>query len=137
MVEDLRRMGEERLLALVREIEAILTERRGGEVGEGAGGEGGRWLRFEYTKCGKCSRCADGRYVHGPYWYLYEYTGGKMKSTYVGRRVTDGVASAHGAPGLAGKRPEDVYPREVERLRAGAGGCATALRQPRRSGGSR
>lgn len=85
---------------------------RGGAP-EGSEAAGGRWLRFEYTKCGRCVRCAAGRYVHGPYSYLYEYNGDRMRSIYIGRRMSEEVARALDAPGLAGKRPEDVYRAEA------------------------
>lgn len=118
-------MGEAELSALSREIETALEERRRErdrpEREEArVDGAGGRWLRFEFANCGKCARCTSGRYVHGPYWYLYEYIGGKMRSTYVGRRISEEAARAHGTPGLAGKRPQDIYPAEVAERRATA-----------------
>ena len=124
MTMDLDAMGNGELLSLKREIAAVLEgrrrkerERQRQERAESAG-EGGRWLEFEHTNCGKCPRCAAGLYVHGPYWYLYEYTGGKMRSKYLGRSLTEGKAEEHGFPELAGLRPEDVHPVEVAAGRA-------------------
>ena len=120
----LHAMGDADLLRLKYEVEAILEDRRREERERQrreraeALGEGGRWLEFEHTNCGKCPRCAAGLYVHGPYWYLYEYTGGKMRSRYVGRSFSEKAAEDHGFPELAGSRPEDVYPAEVARERA-------------------
>lgn len=41
--------------------------------------------RLESVSCGKrgCSRCP-----HGPYWYAYWWEGGKVRSRYIGRRLT-------------------------------------------------
>ncbi len=119
-------MGDGQLLSLKAEIEAILEsrrreerERRRREKAESLG-EGGRWLEYEHTNCGKCPRCAAGLYVHGPYWYLYEYTGGRMKSKYIGRTLAESAAEEHDFPEHAGSRPEDIYPAEVARERADA-----------------
>lgn len=125
-MEDFAAMDDERLAALARQIGALLKERRCQkarfrQAPSRTPGEGGRWLRFEYTNCGKCARCTAGLYVHGPYWYLYVYSGGKMRSTYLGRRMPEEAARAHGVPGLAGRRPEDVYPTEVANSRGAAG----------------
>lgn len=41
--------------------------------------------RLEPVNCGKpgCSRCP-----HGPYWYAYWREGGRVRSRYIGRRLT-------------------------------------------------
>lgn len=41
--------------------------------------------RLEPVNCGKagCSRCP-----HGPYWYAYWREGGKVRSRYIGRKLT-------------------------------------------------
>jgi hypothetical protein len=48
--------------------------------------EGGFYQR-ELIKCGKpkCRRCRH-RPAHGPYWYRYERRGGRLVSTYIGKR---------------------------------------------------
>lgn len=109
---------------LKRELEAVLEkrrreerERRRRERGKSVG-KGGRWLEYEHTNCGECPRYAAGLHIHGPYWYLCEYTGGKMRSRYVGRIFSEKAAEEHGLPDLVGLRPEDVYPVEVARERA-------------------
>lgn len=117
-MRDLEAMGDGELLVLKHEIEGILEsrrrearERRRRERVESLG-EGGRWLEHEKVNCGRCKKCAGGGRHHGPYWYLYEYTGGKMRSRYVGRRLFGEAAGAMGREDLADKRPEEVYPEE-------------------------
>lgn len=41
--------------------------------------------RLEPVNCGKpgCSKCP-----HGPYWYAYWREGGKVRSKYIGRKLT-------------------------------------------------
>ena len=41
--------------------------------------------RLEQVNCGKpgCSKCP-----HGPYWYAYWREGGKVRSKYIGRKLT-------------------------------------------------
>lgn len=41
--------------------------------------------RLQPVSCGKpgCGRCP-----HGPYWYAYWREGGKVRSRYIGRRLT-------------------------------------------------
>lgn len=123
---DLETMGDGELLSLKHGIEAVLEGRRHEERERWrrermeSVGEGGRWLEWEHTNCGKCPRCAAGLYVHGPYWYEYRYSGGRMRSRYIGRSFSEKAAEEHGFPELAGSRPEDVYPAGVARERAEA-----------------
>lgn len=44
-------------------------------------------LRHEWVKCGKaaCKRCTG--LGHGPYWYLYYRTKGRLKKTYIGKHL--------------------------------------------------
>jgi len=50
------------------------------------------WLyRQELVDCGKgvsgrCRKCANGP-GHGPYWYRYRWSDGKMHKRYVGKRL--------------------------------------------------
>jgi hypothetical protein len=52
----------------------------------------GGWLfRLELVDCGKgesgrCRKCADGP-SHGPYWYRYRWSDGKMHKRYVGKTL--------------------------------------------------
>jgi hypothetical protein len=52
------------------------------------------WIRSEYIRCGKdCAKCP----YHGPYWYRYERTDGKMHKKYLGRILElHHVLDAHG-----------------------------------------
>lgn len=125
-MRDLEAMGDGELLELKHEIEGILEsrrreerERRRRERAESLG-EGGVWLEWEHTNCGKCPRCAAGLYVHGPYWYEYRYTGGKMKSRYVGKRLSEDTAREHARPAWSGMAPEELHPAGVARARADA-----------------
>ncbi len=44
-------------------------------------------LRQQWVRCGKatCTRCP-----HGPYWYAYWREGGKRRSRYVGKLLSEG-----------------------------------------------
>ena len=46
----------------------------------------GGCYRLEYVRCGKCKRCAEGGYPHGPYWYKYSYRPGGQRKTYIGKQ---------------------------------------------------
>lgn len=50
--------------------------------------------RLEPVNCGKpgCSKCP-----HGPYWYAYWREGGRVRSKYIGRRLTDDELKLKGA----------------------------------------
>lgn len=101
---------------LIEEANAILTEREAeerrvqAEQKRVSRGEGGSWLEHELVNCGNCRRCADGDRHHGPYWYLYRYTGSRMVSTYVGRTLPQETAQRLGNDGIAGMTPEQAFP---------------------------
>ena len=108
------------LRALMREARALLDERereqrerRRRERIESAG-EGGSWLEHQLVNCGNCRRCQIGGYHHGPYWYLFTYTNGKMKSAYVGRRLKEEIAADAGYEEFTGLTPEEAYPEHYE-----------------------
>lgn len=48
-------------------------------------------FRLRYVRCGrlgcKCNQGNEG-FWHGPYWYGYKHTGGKVRSKYFGKRPT-------------------------------------------------
>jgi hypothetical protein len=47
--------------------------------------------RWEGVKCGKSAcRCATGQ-LHGPYWYAYQRQNGRVKSWYVGKKLSTGT----------------------------------------------
>ena len=102
--------------ALIEGANAILTEleaeerRLLAEQQRASRGEGGSWLEHELVNCGNCRRCADGGRHHGPYWYLYHYTGSRMVSRYIGRRLTEEAAEQFGRDELADLRPEEAFP---------------------------
>ncbi len=92
--------GAEELEDLSARIEAELTRRalaeRGGEdakreVVEVHPGSRGcyRLYRLERVRCGKQNcRCAkEGGELHGPYWYRYVRTNGRLTSGYVGKEL--------------------------------------------------
>lgn len=107
---ELRRLiGEAREELRRREVEERSRRRR--ERAESAG-ESGRWLEHERVNCGRCKRCVGGGRHHGPYWYLYEYRGGRMRSRYVGRRLFGDAAAQMGREDLAEMTPEEAYPEE-------------------------
>ena len=102
--------------ALIDEASAILAEREAEErrlleeekrVNRG---EGGSWLEHELVNCGNCPRCRAGGRHHGPYWYLYRYTGSRMVSRYIGRRLTKETAGELGKAEIVDLRPEDAFP---------------------------
>ena len=47
--------------------------------------------RRQYIRCGKtgCKRCP-----HGPYWYAYQNSNGRLKKIYVGKELPDAVIEA-------------------------------------------
>ncbi len=130
-MQDISGMTSVELRRLVSEAEEELRRReteerarRRRERAESAG-EGGRWLEHEMVNCGRCKRCLEGGRHHGPYWYLYTYTGGKMRSRYVGRRLFADAASDVGREDLADMTPEEVYPELYQQEHAGqTGGSA-------------
>ena len=77
-----------------------LQERRAGTRGRG---RGARYLRLERVKCGKkgCKKCTgENPQLHGPYWYLYrpKKNGDGRTSEYVGKRLTEDLATEFGIP---------------------------------------
>lgn len=89
-------------------------KRRRREERDASAGEGGRWLEWERTNCGKCPRCKTGAYVHGPYWYEYIYSGGRMTSRYIGKYLKEEAAARTGHEQWAGMTPEEVFPEAAE-----------------------
>lgn len=81
-VADLRRVAAEagRLLAFYDEMSQPAPN-----VVEQHSAPGG-CNRLEYVRCGKCKKCAEGGYPHGPYWYKYRYSSGKVRKTYHGKQ---------------------------------------------------
>jgi hypothetical protein len=59
--------------------------------------------RYQYVRCGRagCEACP-----HGPYWYAYQKTRGKLKKTYVGREL----------PAAVLLRMKELWPAIWERL---------------------
>ena len=74
-------------------------------------------LQFEMVNCGDCKKCLAGGRVHGPYWYRYYRSGGKMVSEYVGSEIKSKDATSEMPEG---SKPEDLYPERVERMRDAA-----------------
>ncbi len=118
--EQMQDMGAGELRGLIRDVGALLRQR---EIEEKERrrreriarlGEGGVWLEHELVNCGNCRRCQTGGYHHGPYWYLYEYTNGKMRSHYVGRRLKEEIAAKVGQEDLSCSTPEEAYPEAYE-----------------------
>lgn len=74
------------------EGEAGVTKRkpaRGKAIEERA--VGNKRYRLQGVRCGKENcRCARGK-LHGPYWYSYARSEGKIKSQYVGKKLPSGV----------------------------------------------
>lgn len=108
--------------ALISEARDILAHRESEEKRlvwgreHAEAGEGGRWLEHELINCGNCPRCKAGGRHHGPYWYLYRYTGSKMVSSYVGRRLTGEVARSLQREDLADLRPEAAFPESYPEM---------------------
>lgn len=120
MREQMQDMGTGELRGLIRTAGELLRqkeveekERRRRERVESLG-EGGSWLEHQFVNCGNCRRCQIGGYHHGPYWYLFTYTNGKMKSAYVGRKLKEEIAADVGCEELAGLTPEEAYPEHYE-----------------------
>lgn len=55
-----------------------------------------------------------GGYHHGPYWYLFTYMNGKMKSVYAGRKLKEEIAAEVGREELIDLTPEAAYPEDYE-----------------------
>lgn len=47
--------------------------------------------RRQYVRCGNppCKKCP-----HGPYWYAYQHSMGKMKKIYVGKNLPEAVIAS-------------------------------------------
>lgn len=123
MGKQLQGLSTGEIRSLIEEATAVLAEREAEErhLQEGREeqrdgqesarrGEGGRWLERELINCGNCRRCGDGGRHHGPYWYLYRYTGSRMTSRYVGRRLDAALAQELGKPELGDLTPEEAFP---------------------------
>lgn len=93
-VRSLDRYDLRRLLILV---EGMLVQ-RGDDPGEAsrqpATAAGKVSYRLEPVNCGKpgCRRCP-----HGPYWYAYWREGGRVRSRYIGRKLTEVELSLSGS----------------------------------------
>lgn len=58
--------------------------------------------RRQYVRCGrKCKRCP-----HGPYWYAYQKSNGKLSKTYIGRELPEQVVA----------RVRQLWPELADRL---------------------
>lgn len=116
MDTQLERLSTREIRALIDEANAILTERDAeerrllAEQKRAIRGEGGSWLEHELVNCGNCRRCADGGRHHGPYWYLYRYTGSRMVSSYVGRILPQEMAQGLDKGRIGGMKPEEAFP---------------------------
>lgn len=55
-----------------------------------------------------------GAEVTGPYWYLFRYRDGKMKSVYAGRKLKEEIATEVGREELSGLTPEEAHPEGYE-----------------------
>ena len=93
---DLRRVAA----AALEQAELIESWRQPAPTADEVKATPGGCYRLEMVKCGKerCKRCADGR-LHGPYWYSYRYSGGRVKKVYIGKKRPDeaGAGRADGA----------------------------------------
>jgi hypothetical protein len=80
-VKALDRYDLRRLLILVQ---GVLLQ-HGEELPESPARSGKVTYRLQSVNCGKpaCARCP-----HGPYWYAYWREGGKVRSRYIGRKLT-------------------------------------------------
>lgn len=105
-------IGEARSLLVHRHAEERRLQRQDKQASRG---EGGSWLEHELVSCGKCSRCLSGEKAHGPYWYVYRYTGSKMVSSYVGRKLSEDQARSMGKEELAALKPEEAFPGSYPR----------------------
>lgn len=108
--------------ALIDEAHEVLAHRNAADheqrlqEKEANRGEGGSWLEHEMVSCGKCARCLSGERAHGPYWYLYRYTGARMVSSYIGRRLPEELASKFDRPDLVGFGPEEAFPDSYSKI---------------------
>lgn len=82
-LDELRQV-EARASALIRLIES--WQQPAPTVEEVRSAPGGCY-RLEWVRCGKerCKKCAAGGQGHGPYWYKYHWSGGRVRKTYVGK----------------------------------------------------
>lgn len=71
-------------------------------------------MEHQLVNCGNCRRCLMGGYHHGPYWYLFTYMNGKMKSVYAGRKLKEEIAAEVGREELIDLTPEAAYPEDYE-----------------------
>ena len=83
-------------------VSGRLSQRRGTAVEGSITESDGRhdpdgWLfKLEMVDCGRgqtgrCQKCADGP-GHGPYWYRYRWSDGKMHKRYVGKNLPHSVS---------------------------------------------
>jgi hypothetical protein len=62
--------------------------KKGREVVETLNLAPGTTYRLEKVKCGKKKcKCNQGK-LHGPYWYAYSWSGKKLTSTYIGKKLS-------------------------------------------------
>lgn len=74
-----------RLQILVQGMLVQLGEEPGEQAGPSRTAPGKVTYRLEPVTCGKpgCSKCP-----HGPYWYAYWREGNRVRSRYIGRKLT-------------------------------------------------
>jgi hypothetical protein len=85
------------------------------EERESKSGDGSGHVRWEMVRCNDCPRCKAGIKPHGPYLYRYFWKDGKLKSKYLGKKISSGEATERYPEGTT---PESLDPAGVARAQA-------------------
>lgn len=85
LIQKVRRLDDYDLRRLLIFARGLLVQ-RGSPAEEPTPRRGKISYRLEPVTCGKpgCSKCP-----HGPYWYAYWREGGRVRSRYIGRRLSE------------------------------------------------
>ena len=84
--------------------------------------------QYQYRKCGKptCNTCRNSQ-GHGPYWYAYWKTKGKIYSGYIGKTLPSNVTPTNGSIQPA-KQSKMMSLSDAPRLASNAGDDAVPMR---------
>lgn len=85
LIRQVRSLDQYDLRRLMILVEGLLVQHGEPAATDDQAQPGKVSYRLEPVNCGKpgCTRCP-----HGPYWYAYWREGGKVKSRYIGRKLT-------------------------------------------------
>lgn len=104
LLSEIRGLDEYDLRRLAIFVKGLLLQR--GALAQNDGNQPGRdekgkvGYRQQSVQCGKrgCKTCP-----HGPYWYAFWREGGRMRSSYIGKKLPEGITAPAGDGRVRGR----------------------------------